>query len=541
MTALLVAATGWGAAPSAADDAPPEAAPTYTVTVESQRPEGCAGKVLFLTDPESASASVAADASVGLYSQLLSPWFDFDGWEADDPDLEWETGHSAVDYYPYFRMPAHDVTVTVKCVDRTPPGHERLWDVWVVAPPVGGTAEASRTSAYVGDRVALTATPAAGYRFDGWSATGKNGLWDWNESERTSPTAVFTMPDDDVWLVPIFRPGSAVDDQPGGYGSGSVYVNNEDDGGVAVAWPTHPEPGDRVDAWAEPLPGLRFSGWHPVGCPLEYVEGSETDARMAFRMPSGPNCVMTWLLPTFERAYPSDVYELRVDKPRRSELRWDVVSRWSKAGRIMSVDSWTRGDSWEFDHWNFSHPVQWIRGGPASVSGTFLMPASDVVARVVTKAEAASPAPTPPAPKKPVKPPVEKVTVTFDVGAGRLPSSAPRTRLVVKGDRLGTLPVPKRSGYVFTGWRRSGGREMATAGMKVTRNLKLVAVWVKKGAAVRPVAKAVPLRKAPKGKARVVARVRAGASLTVLARKGSWLRVRVSGGQAGWLRAARLA
>lgn len=107
-----------------------------------------------------------------------------------------------------FEMPDADVTIT--------PVFERVFSVSVVSPVTGGSATASVSQAAEGEKVTLTPTADAGYRWKEWTVSG--GTLSGNE---------LTMPAADVTVTPAFEeiPSFSITVSGDGHGSASVDKN----------------------------------------------------------------------------------------------------------------------------------------------------------------------------------------------------------------------------------------------------------------------------------------------------------------------------
>lgn len=74
----------------------------------------------------------------------------------------------------------------------------------------------------------------------------------------------------------------------------------------------------------------------------------------------------------------------------------------------------------------------------------------------------------------------KKVTVTFNAAGGKVGAKASVKKKVVKGKKVGKLPIAKRTAYSFKGWfsKRSGGRKIA-ASTKIGAKSTFYARWVR--------------------------------------------------------------
>ena len=106
-----------------------------------------------------------------------------------------------------------------------------------------GTISASPTTAYKGETVTLTATPASGYYFNGWTVTDAN-----NNSITVNSNNQFTMPDSNVTVSATFVTG---------YNVTLASVMN----GTISANPTAGPAGTQVTLTATPASGYVFDSW----------------------------------------------------------------------------------------------------------------------------------------------------------------------------------------------------------------------------------------------------------------------------------------
>lgn len=72
---------------------------------------------------------------------------------------------------------------------------------------------------------------------------------------------------------------------------------------------------------------------------------------------------------------------------------------------------------------------------------------------------------------------VKSYTVTFDANGG---SVGPRTKMVVAGNSIGSMPTPVRAGYIFLGWcteKEGSGLVVNEYNFTVNQNQTLYALW----------------------------------------------------------------
>jgi len=119
--------------------------------------------------------------------------------------VRWDTTgfgvHNFDDRYSlstFFTMPGMNIGIV--------PVFEQVWAVTVNVNAAGrGTAEANPTLAALGESVALTAAPAAGYDFVRWDGTGSINLGNWGGDPLALNTS-FNMPAWNVALTAMFAP-----------------------------------------------------------------------------------------------------------------------------------------------------------------------------------------------------------------------------------------------------------------------------------------------------------------------------------------------
>lgn len=78
----------------------------------------------------------------------------------------------------------------------------------------------------------------------------------------------------------------------------------------------------------------------------------------------------------------------------------------------------------------------------------------------------------------------KKYTLKFNVNNGKSIKKSKRSKSVTYGQRVGSIPVPKRSGYNFVGWftkKKSGGTEYTKSKKyKTAKSITVYARWTKK-------------------------------------------------------------
>lgn len=70
-----------------------------------------------------------------------------------------------------------------------------------------------------------------------------------------------------------------------------------------------------------------------------------------------------------------------------------------------------------------------------------------------------------------------RLKITLKPNKGKM---AKKCVMISKGEKIGTLPIPKRAGYTFLGWytKKSSGKKIDTS-YAVTKNITLYAQWIK--------------------------------------------------------------
>jgi len=204
--------------------------------------------------------TVAPAAQVKTIGQLVdvtataNTGYAFDGWIATGVTLANAMANPAS-----FFQPANDVQLVAKFkkID---------YNVTATANAGGSVAPAAQVRNY-GDAVTVTATPNAGYSFNGWTATGVT-LADVNANP-----ASFTMPANDVSLVADFAkiPYTV---------TASVLPTN---GGTLTSLAPNYFVGDAVSITATAKPGFEFVNWTAVGVVL----ANPAAATQNFTMPAG--------------------------------------------------------------------------------------------------------------------------------------------------------------------------------------------------------------------------------------------------------------
>lgn len=204
--------------------------------------------------------SVAPAAQIKTIGQAVevtataNTGYAFDGWVATGVTLADAMANPAT-----FTQPANDVSLVAKFVKIN-------YNVTATANAGGTVAPASQVKTY-GDAVTVTATPAAGYVFNGWTATGVT------LADVMANPASFNMPANDVNLVASFAkiPYTV---------TASVVPAN---GGTTSALNATYYVGDAVSVTATANPGFQFTGWTATGITL----ATPTAATQSFTMPAG--------------------------------------------------------------------------------------------------------------------------------------------------------------------------------------------------------------------------------------------------------------
>jgi hypothetical protein len=187
-------------------------------------------------------------------------------------------------------------------------------------------------------------------------------------------------------------------------------------------------------------------------------------------------------------------------------------------GKIVMISA-TPQDRYRFVGWQAPAGLHWQHpDGAASATARFEMPAApvSVVPMFVRIAD--------------------PVLIAFDAGNGKI-VKAPPARLMEVGTPLGRLPLAARAGHVFLGWAASPkGGQLAASDTLATAPVTYHAIWVKAGKTVKWKSKAFILNKKAKAGAKTVKKVKHGAKIRVIGRKGEWNKVRLASGKTGWVK-----
>lgn len=187
-------------------------------------------------------------------SATANTGYAFDGWVATGVTLANTMTNPAS-----FTMPAGDVTLLAKFVKIN-------YNVTATANAGGTVAPASQVKTY-GDAVTVTATPNAGYVFNGWVATGVT------LADAMVNPASFSMPANDVSLVASFAK------IPYTVTVAAAPAN----GGTISAVNANYFVGDNVSVTATAKPGFEFVNWTATGIVL----ANNALATQDFVMPAG--------------------------------------------------------------------------------------------------------------------------------------------------------------------------------------------------------------------------------------------------------------
>lgn len=213
-----------------------------------------------VTATATAGGSVAPAAQVKTIGQAVevtataNTGYEFAGWTATGVTLADAMANPAT-----FNQPANDVSLVATFV-------EIDYNVTATANAGGTVAPATQVMNY-GDAVTVTATPAAGYVFNGWTATGVT------LANAMANPASFSMPANNVTLVADFAkiPYTV---------TASVVPSN---GGTTSALNANYYIGDAVSITATANAGFTFTGWSATGITL----ANPTAATQNFTMPAG--------------------------------------------------------------------------------------------------------------------------------------------------------------------------------------------------------------------------------------------------------------
>ena len=241
-----------------------------------------------------------------------------------------------------FVMPAANVTVTAS--------FEPLYTINVASDITGGSIEADKKTAHVGDEITLTATPDEGYEFVDWSVT---------YGDENTPVTVkdnaFTMPAADVTVTATF------------VAVYNITVTPPTGGTISVSAETAHE-GDVVTLTATPAANYVFSSWSVTYQSEEGTTVAVEVTNNTFTMPAADvtvSAVFTYVPPTYTITVtqPSTGGSISADKKEATE------------GETVTL-SYTEHSNYDFAGWTVTRDDD---GSVISTSSnTFRMPASDV-------------------------------------------------------------------------------------------------------------------------------------------------------------------
>ena len=256
------------------------------------------------------NVNIVAEPSVG---------YGFTEWQVDSGGIPVPISSS-----DYFSMPANNVEITAiyNLVDYT---------VQVIGADGGGTYN-------MGDTVALSLTPSAGYQFSNWNII----------SGSVSVVAnSFTMPANNVEIEAVYEAKKY-----------TVTVNGVN--GVQTGSGSNYIIGDKINISAAPNTGYSFTKW-------VVDSGGVSISSESFNMPDN-NVVITAVYTAIE-------YDVSITGIHGTQSHGGVKY---KMGDTVVV-SFTADTGYEFDYWNV------IQGGVSVSSNSFAMPASNVSIEIVYK------------------------------------------------------------------------------------------------------------------------------------------------------------
>ena len=256
------------------------------------------------------NVNIVAEPSVG---------YGFTEWQVDSGGIPVPISSS-----DYFSMPANNVEITAiyNLVDYT---------VQVIGADGGGTYN-------MGDTVALSLTPSAGYQFSNWNII----------SGSVSVVAnSFTMPASNVEIEAVYEAKKY-----------TVTVNGVN--GVQTGSGSNYIIGDKINISAAPNTGYSFTKW-------VVDSGGVSISSESFNMPDN-NVVITAVYTAIE-------YDVSITGIHGTQSHGGVKY---KMGDTVVV-SFTADTGYEFDYWNV------IQGGVSVSSNSFAMPASNVSVEIVYK------------------------------------------------------------------------------------------------------------------------------------------------------------
>ncbi len=224
----------------------------------------------------------------------------------------------------------------------------------------GCTASASAAMAAVGTEITVTATPATGYSFGGWSVR-SGGV---TLSSETDATATFTVGTSDVEIEASFTANEY-----------EINVSSTNDaGGTVSASAARATAGTEITITATPAAGYTFEGW-------SVRSGGVT-------LSSGSAEIATFTLQTEDvliEAYFTGVpHNISVSS---SNTNWGTVTASSTdavVGDTVTLTATPASSAYEFDSWN-------VTGGNVTMNGdSFVMPAEEVTISAVFKISASA-------------------------------------------------------------------------------------------------------------------------------------------------------
>jgi len=151
-----------------------------------------------------------------------------------------------------FTMPASNITITANF------SHTSYTVSKASSPAAGGTVTLSKTSAYYGDSVTVTATPNAGYAFSSWST---------NVSGVSITNNAFTMPASNITITANFVVSA--------HTITGVAMPSEECGTIVLG-KTSAVYGETVEVSAIPNTGYVLSGWSTNVSGVSVVNGAFT-------------------------------------------------------------------------------------------------------------------------------------------------------------------------------------------------------------------------------------------------------------------------
>ncbi len=397
----------------------PAAPQTYTVTVNSSE-SGIAS---------ADKGTYAAGESVTLVANANSG-YKFSSWVSEDISFADATVNPVS-----FEMPEKNVTVIALFVTDVP-----NYDI-VSEDCSGGSFTVNKSTAQEGDEIILTATPDAGYYFDGWTITGESE----NEIDLLydGAKAYLSMPDEDITVSASFK---ATED-----GYYSVTVHNDKGGTVKIKSNTYKK-GAVVEVSVVEDEFYTFKSW---GCVSGNVIFADKDMdETSFSMPANDVII------TCEYTYDDTIYYTlklttdgggipesygEIDNGKNDDVD-DYTYKYA-AGETVNILA-TPASGYIFYIWEtLDEDIEFLNKNNYKTS--FEMPADDVTVKALFYYSGYTGSPGAGAGAGSGTQPTDTILVSFNTGGGTYIDSA-----TVNYGSTVMRPTtdPVLEGYTFAGW-----------------------------------------------------------------------------------------